>query len=479
MIWLAHLLLASLWITQVSSASIRGERYPNEQGKTIAENKPLFLWFSSFRRAGSNEIISSTEDCDYDDPNKIQNCPPALSSMAVYPNYFISPSSLSLPSKCIEDPEDPECRRMMLQINFPVGIVDLPGGVFTDRAPSPPVTSFVTDFPHGAIATSAPTKDMCYGNMVANGGVHHKFCYSEMPSVSMEPSVQPTGFPQGGQSAGDRGDDIPSTDEPSVQPSASPVPKLVLVPVEPSSPPSNMPPPNTTPSTIVPSTQQQPNSSPSEVRIGQCQGDCDADEDCEAGLYCYQRAASEAVPGCPGSETDESRTDYCTDVAPVMAPVRPSTCDSFRLKLYWEEGYYWQEVDIEREWCAACLDQVCREGETLLLHECAWDSAYFDFVDLGQDEDAIWIHAVDTNLCLERILDDTSTTLEICDATNPLQRWTAPDGNCMVDRFEIGQKIDDEDYCLTTHHHPKYGEEVELFPCSVARSDKTSYWNRF
>jgi hypothetical protein len=140
--------------------------------------------------------------------------------------------------------------------------------------------------------------------------------------------------------------------------------------------------------------------------------------------------------------------------------------------MHWQVGYYWQGENFEREWCIGCNGQ-CREGETLFLQECAWDAARFDFLDLETDE--IQIQAVGTSLCLERYHNDT--TLELCNSTNVQQRWTAIDGT-FRDRFEIAQNYNDEDYCLTTHHHPKYGEEVELYKCSVSRRDNTSLWNR-
>lgn len=38
---------------------------------------------------------------------------------------------------------------------------------------------------------------------------------------------------------------------------------------------------------------------------GECEGDCDSDDDCGTGLSCYKRDALEAVPGCSGgSEFD-------------------------------------------------------------------------------------------------------------------------------------------------------------------------------
>lgn len=54
------------------------------------------------------------------------------------------------------------------------------------------------------------------------------------------------------------------------------------------------------------------NNNPSSVYpLDECEGDCDADEDCSADLICYKRDANEAVPGCDGGEQDSSETDYC------------------------------------------------------------------------------------------------------------------------------------------------------------------------
>ncbi len=49
----------------------------------------------------------------------------------------------------------------------------------------------------------------------------------------------------------------------------------------------------------------------SSKKLGECEGDCDSDEDCEEGLYCFFKDSDTTyVPGCSGSDT--SRTDYCT-----------------------------------------------------------------------------------------------------------------------------------------------------------------------
>jgi len=45
--------------------------------------------------------------------------------------------------------------------------------------------------------------------------------------------------------------------------------------------------------------------------LGLCEGDCDSDNECEGSLLCFQRANDESVPGCPGEGS--IGTDYCFD----------------------------------------------------------------------------------------------------------------------------------------------------------------------
>merc|ERR1711981_1038230 len=47
-------------------------------------------------------------------------------------------------------------------------------------------------------------------------------------------------------------------------------------------------------------------------KLNQCQGDCDNDSHCAAGLKCFQRNGKTAVPGCKsGGAGDVKDTDYC------------------------------------------------------------------------------------------------------------------------------------------------------------------------
>jgi len=53
---------------------------------------------------------------------------------------------------------------------------------------------------------------------------------------------------------------------------------------------------------------------PSET-LGRCEGDCDSDNNCAAGLRCFQRSGLTTVPGCiSGGAGDVSNYDYCVPI---------------------------------------------------------------------------------------------------------------------------------------------------------------------
>ena len=45
--------------------------------------------------------------------------------------------------------------------------------------------------------------------------------------------------------------------------------------------------------------------------LGECEGDCDDDSQCEPGLVCYKRMPNAPIPGCKGGERFSSGTDFC------------------------------------------------------------------------------------------------------------------------------------------------------------------------
>jgi len=58
--------------------------------------------------------------------------------------------------------------------------------------------------------------------------------------------------------------------------------------------------------------------------LGECEGDCDDDNDCAGDLKCFQRSGTEAVPGCASGDSiygqDKSGKDYCYRDTPATSP---------------------------------------------------------------------------------------------------------------------------------------------------------------
>lgn len=85
--------------------------------------------------------------------------------------------------------------------------------------------------------------------------------------------------------------------------------------------------------------------------LGNCEGDCDDNKDCNGVLVCQQRGRYQPVFGCQGGINDSSQQDYCIHPDAVLPsnelPDFPYTSSPFRLKLYWEESYRWQDEKRE------------------------------------------------------------------------------------------------------------------------------------
>eukprot|EP00980_Cylindrotheca_fusiformis_P001106 scaffold305_cov110-Cylindrotheca_fusiformis.AAC.24 len=376
----------------------------------------------------------------------------SLADLISYANSWSTnspPSEKSeIPSICLEIPDDPICDKLHQMYFLPEYITQSEDKIRRDTRPATAPTGIPTPrYEQHQIATTSPTRDLCYGNMAKYQ--HGKYCHSEMPSVSVEPSDQPTSFP------------FPSDDNSQV-----PLPTPSPTTQAPSERPSMAPSARTEPPS------ERPSASPS-IQI------TDSPTIPEGHQFSYD-------------EDEEEDRDGNGAVAAEGRPDRPVDPSAFRLKLYWQEGYYWQEETFERKWCMRCSNNFeCSVGEPLFLGDCGrWSkSAYFEFVYLD-DNKVVQIQVVSLSSDLTENDDDNSTklclgrggnrevTLQECrnDSNNEGQRWTASRGSFTTtgDRFEIS---DGNGYCLTNHHHPKYGEQLDLYPCKVPRHDTTNYWN--
>lgn len=387
----------------------------------------------------------------------------------------------SLPSICLENPDDPVCEKDHWVYYNPEyytrGKKNFPPREEKDNAPSAsPRTVNVPTVRYYPLATSSPTKDMCYGNMAKfNPG---KFCHSEMPSVSAEPSEQPTHFPTGADGEDARPVSTPS---PSESPSASP--------------------------TLVPSIR--PSESPSaRPSIDIMDDDIDHFDDPDSEDMSPTPSPSESPSHNPSSFSYDDSEDSGRpndDTGEYIKP--PSDPNAVRLKLYWQRGYYWQEETFERKWCMRCENNLdCQAGEKLFLGNCSdsWQqTAYFSLISYGGHEFVqIQVISADgakrksrqrrkrngrrssSGLCLDRS-NGRHVTLQQCTDAREEQLWRAPQGSYREirknsNRFELSQSLfGGMDYCLTNHHHPKYGETLEMYTCDQARRDQTNFWNTY
>ena len=93
------------------------------------------------------------------------------------------------------------------------------------------------------------------------------------------------------------------------------------------------------------------------TKLGHCEGDCDGDTDCAAGLSCRQRGSSgEMVPGCvAGGTGDVPTADYCYDPALATA--------------------YFLQPD------GTCADAVPAGAPVVSTDECSWAAIYLGLND--------------------------------------------------------------------------------------------------
>ncbi|CAB9500347.1 expressed unknown protein [Seminavis robusta] len=241
--------------------------------------------------------------------------------------------------------------------------------------------------------------------------------------------------------------------------------------------------------------------------LGPCQGDCDTDDDCAESLYCHQRNGGQNVPGCIGGDMDTTTGDFCAwnTSLPRPDPTPEMPADAFRLKLYWEEGYLWQNETFEREWCVFynydgypgtgicwygreqrnCSNSELYTGLCLDYDPRQW----FTFVELGStysgnpDVPEVMIQTASEGSprCLARHLSALYLSPN-CNPADVQQRFFALRGSFDGIRFELGQYTGyTHENCVTNAHHPKSGEVIEFHVCEEARKlhDETSYWELF
>ena len=178
----------------------------------------------------------------------------------------------------------------------------------------------------------------------------------------------------------------------------------------------------------------------------------------------------------PTSDTTFAPTleDYDTPDGLKLQPwaLRSSEV-GFRLKLYWETGYYWQERTDETWWCMGCVDGKCEKGAKLELTNCMKKTGKdATFVVTTHGNKGHQFRVTNTNLCLQKIGDRRAIRLKPCRRNRSLQLFADFEKDDKFDLRPIGYKY----RCLSNHHHPKAGESIYAESCTKAHKTTTGYW---
>lgn len=146
-----------------------------------------------------------------------------------------------------------------------------------------------------------------------------------------------------------------------------------------------------------------------------------------------------------------------SDDLPKALPIKRSNENGFRLKMYWEEGYYWQENPNERFWCMSCQDNSCVSGAKLDLRDCEERNDTLDalFVAVPYGDAGHQFRVAATDLCLMKMGRGRAIKLKNCRNPKnrhfPLQLFK---GLKHDDKFDLRPSTD-TNRCLSQHHHPK------------------------
>ena len=174
---------------------------------------------------------------------------------------------------------------------------------------------------------------------------------------------------------------------------------------------------------------------------------------------------------------------------------------SFRLRLYWEVGYYWQETYDETYWCMECGgDNTCTLGNEIYIEWCATDGSRNNnnqqWLLVGNAARSTIRPVVDTNLCITVMGYDEGNPLRLyrCDDsdnnTNQLFSIVGLPSTAASttrnndnddhddDKFEI-KPINNNNLCISQMHHPKKMERLYPEDCISAHNDDTGYWITF
>ena len=174
---------------------------------------------------------------------------------------------------------------------------------------------------------------------------------------------------------------------------------------------------------------------------------------------------------------------HTTTVAPTRQPtayptLSPTTAmptkTDFRLRLYWQRGYSWQDVWYEMWYCMACgrSGRPCQPGDPVYVERC------------GSSNRQKWNQVGDTlrpltnpNLCMTTTGYNAERPNRLYECKNGYKRQQF-DGFDHAKPFELYPR-DDNVNCMSQQHHPRSGEGVYPENCALSRRYQTNAWTLY
>ncbi|CAJ1947359.1 unnamed protein product [Cylindrotheca closterium] len=170
---------------------------------------------------------------------------------------------------------------------------------------------------------------------------------------------------------------------------------------------------------------------------------------------------------------------------------------SFKIRLQWQESYFWQEEKVERWWCLECVrctsygggdgnqhgcksygtgdEGACQRGDSIWIRDCRERSNRFNVLENRDSGNMLRIAT--TDLCVTRQR-RRWLMVDYCDRTDMKQQFVPWED---YDKFEL-RPLEQRDLgereadCISQLHHPKQDELVSLHNCRLCRIYETRYW---
>ncbi len=176
--------------------------------------------------------------------------------------------------------------------------------------------------------------------------------------------------------------------------------------------------------------------------------------------------------------------------SPTDSPSSSPTQFSFRLRMHWQRGYFWQDDWSDREmyWCMECASESCEDNDDVYIDHCS-DKEKQQFRKVGNTLRPI----LDLNLCLTYIGDASHKMVEAklvlsgkehiilrpCFSSRAgYAEQNFEDIKWNGEPFEL-HPLGREDQCITQWHHPKAQERLYPEDCRVARDEVTHLWETY